>query len=174
MAIFTRCSASFSAIPRPMPRELPVIRACFTSGGISTSSCLSRFAPYSTQIGTSSALDRDPRARAMLADTLAPRLRWRVRVPLQKKLQRRRPAGERREAATFGLDDDLHALLGFSSGKPRAQELSSSPAGLLRHIARYDELVLLEKSPAAMQAAQQAGRELRIAQERPKIGRAHV
>src|SRR2546430_5730106 len=37
MAIFTRCSASFSAIPRPMPRELPVIRACFTSG-ISTSS----------------------------------------------------------------------------------------------------------------------------------------
>ncbi len=30
----------------------------------------------------------------MLADTLAPRLRWRVRVPLQKKLQRRRPADE--------------------------------------------------------------------------------
>src|SRR5205823_10367532 len=37
--------------------------------------------------------------------------------------------------------------------------------GLLRHVARYDELVLLEKSPASIQPAQQPSRDLRIAQE---------
>src|SRR5689334_17496109 len=41
MAVLTPCSASFSAIPRPMPRELPVMSAVFPRRDISTSFVLS-------------------------------------------------------------------------------------------------------------------------------------
>src|SRR5262249_28168968 len=37
--MLTPCSASFSAMPRPIPRELPVISACFPWSGIATSCC---------------------------------------------------------------------------------------------------------------------------------------
>src|SRR5579864_1782982 len=46
MAVLTPCSASFSAIPRPMPRELPVTSAVFPRRDISTSFVLSGGADY--------------------------------------------------------------------------------------------------------------------------------
>ena len=53
-----------------------------------------------------------------------------------------------------------------SDARQRPSVLTSRSARLLGHVPRDHELVLLEQSPAAMQAAQQSDRELRIAQKR--------
>src|SRR5439155_2731831 len=57
MATLAPCSASFRAIPLPMPRELPVINACFPLSDILTSfsqSCLhDAFAQRHLTLGSS-------------------------------------------------------------------------------------------------------------------------
>ena len=73
--------------------------------------------------------------------------------------------GERTEAAAFGLEDDLHALVGFGGGETGAEELSRRPAGLFRHLVRDHQLVLLEQSAAGVETPQHGGGELRIAQQ---------